>query len=156
MTWAGVLSTVSTHLTTAGATLSSPDTGTAVTNIQAGEPSGVTQPSLHYWYDGDRESTTGGNTLTKVNMEELVRIGIFVPVGLNRSPAKDAVVETFMRNAKFAILDALWGDVQLGGNCIGIEIPPVESGWTVVGDTLCRTVQILLWVDLAEVHTIAT
>src|SRR3972149_3011596 len=71
MSWAGVIAAIDADLVTAGATLSP-----AITEIRQGEPDAVNMPIIGYWYVGDRESLTGGNSFGKTNIEEggLVRI----------------------------------------------------------------------------------
>ena len=100
MSWAGVLSTIDAHLVTAGATLTPP-----VTAIRQGEPDAVTTPVFAYWYIGDRESKTGGNTLARTNLEEGVLIRGYFPGSL-RVKSQDAALEVLVQAAKAAIRGA--------------------------------------------------
>ena len=149
MAWADLLAVVDTHLVAAGATLTPP-----VTGIRHGEPDAVTTPVFAYWYGGDRESTTGGNTFGKTNIEEMLIIRGYFPGSL-RVKSQDAALEELIRAAKAAIRLRLWADGQLGGNAIGIDLDPTLSGWSVVGGSIVRTFEFVLWCDLAEVDTIA-
>ena len=144
-----MLSTIDSHLVAAGLTLTPP-----VTAIRHGEPDAVTTPVFAYWYAGDRESTTGGNTLGKTNLQEGIVIRGYFPGSL-RVMSQDAVLEVLVQSAKAAIRNRLWGDGYLGGNCISLELENTVAGWSVVGNAVVRTFEFVLWVDLAEVDTIA-
>src|SRR3990167_4503993 len=128
MSWAGVVSVYNAHLVTAGATLSP-----KITTVLRGQPVGLTTvPVISYWWGGRRESTTGGNTLTRVNVEEALVTMIYVPESV-RLPNRAETIEDYLRGAVDAFQSELWGDVQLGGNAIGIsELDAVESGWVKV------------------------
>jgi hypothetical protein len=149
VSWSGVLSTIDSHLVAAGLTLTPP-----VTAIRAGEPDAVTTPVFAYWYGGDRESTTGGNTLSKTNLQESVIIRGYFPGSL-RVMSQDATLEVLLQSAKAAIRSRLWGDGYLGGNCITLDVGDTAAGWSVVGNAIVRTFEFVLWVDLPEVDTIA-
>lgn len=150
MTWAGALSVLDAHLVTAGATLTPP-----VTAIRQGEPDEVNVPVFAYWYTGDRESTTGGNTLARTNLQEGIVIRGYFPGSL-RVKSQDATLEVMIREAKAAIRSALWGDGYLGGNCITLTLEDTVSGWSVVGGALCRTFEFVVWIDLPEVDVVAS
>ena len=151
MSWSGVVSVYNAHLVTAGATLSP-----KITTVLRGQPTGLTTvPVISYWWGGRRESTTGGNTLTRVNLEEALVTMIYVPESV-RLPNRAETIEDYLRGAVDAFQSELWGDVQLGGNAIGIsELDAVESGWATVSGTEARMASWTVWVDLAEVHSIA-
>ena len=150
MTWAQVMAAVETDLVAAGATLDP-----AILSVRQGEPDTVSVPLIAYWYEGDRESLTGGNTLTRTNLEEGIRVRIYRP-GSVRAPVKDAGWEVWLREANRAVKDALWGDFTVGGTGpIGIDLDATSTTWLIVGDALCLTAEFVLWIDLAEVDTIA-
>ena len=151
MSWSGALTAYHAHLTTGGAAVSP-----AITTIMRGQPTGLTTvPIISYYWGGRRESSTGGNTLTKVNVEEALVTTIYVPESV-RLPNRATTIEDYLRDAVNACQDAIWGDVQLGGNSIGLsEISAVESGWASVSNVEARTASWTCWVDLAEVHSIA-
>lgn len=152
MTWAGVLTNYHAHLVTAGATLSP-----KITTVLRGQPSALTTvPIVAYWWGGRRESSTGGNTLTKVNVEEALVTMIYVPESV-RLPNRAQTVEDYLRDAVNAFQNQLWADYDLGGACLGIaDLDAVEAGWATVSNIEARIASFTTWVDLAEVHTIAT
>lgn len=151
MSWDGVLATIETHLTTAGASLNP-----KATDIRHGEPKAFSssKPVIAYWYAGDRESQTGGNTFTRTNIEEGVRIQLYAPDTI-RLRNKTDVTEQYLRAGVRAIKAALWGDASLGGNAIGLDLDGSETGWFEVSAVLARTVGFTAWIDLAEVDVIA-
>lgn len=149
MSWSGVLSTVHTHLTTAGASLSP-----TITLIRRGEPFSSLERQIAYWYDGDQESTTGGNTLTRVNIQERLTIRCYWPV-LNRDAQWMSDIEVQVQAANRAIQSALWGDAHLGENAIGLDIGNTQAGWQPVGEAWIRVLTIPVLVDLAETEVIA-
>ncbi len=148
MSWAGVIAAIDAHLVAAGASLTP-----SVTAVRQGEPDAVTVPVFAYWYAGDRESETGGNTFGVTNLEEAVAVRGYFP-GTVRAKSQDATLEVLIQAAKAAIRSALWADALLGGNAIGIDITPTQSGWTQVGDALARSFEFTVWVDLAGVDDI--
>lgn len=148
MSWSGVLTAIDAHLVAAGATLTP-----TVTAVRQGEPDAVTTPVFAYWYAGDRESETGGNTFGRTNIEEAVVIRGYFP-GSTRVRSQDATLEELVQAAKAAIRARIWADFELGGNAIGVDIQPTTSGWAQVGDSFARTFEFTVWVDLAEVDPI--
>jgi hypothetical protein len=148
VSWAGVITAIDANLVAAGATLTP-----IIDAIRQGEPDAVDMPLIAYWYGGDRESQTGGNTFGKTNLEELVYVRIYFP-GSIRADSLDSSLEVRIRNAKAAVLHALWGDASLGGNAIGLDVQDTTSGWAAVGNALCRVVELAIWVDLAELDDI--
>jgi hypothetical protein len=148
MTWAGALSAIDAHLVAAGATLTPP-----ITAVRQGEPDAVNTTTFAYWYGGDRPED-GANTLGQTTIEELVVIRGYFP-GSIRTLSQDATVEVQLQAAKAAVRTRLWGDIDLGGHAIGLALDPTQTGWTVVGDALCRMFEISLWVDLGFVDTIS-
>ncbi len=150
MSWDGALGALEADLVAAGATLTP-----KITTVREGEPDALsTVPVLAYWYAGDRESSTGGNTLTRTNIEEGVRIQVYVP-GSIRLPNVTASTERYLRAAVRAVKAALWGDASMGGNTIGIDLDGTETGWFEVSAVLARTAGFTAWLDLAEVDVIA-
>lgn len=151
MSWDAALSAFEAHLRTAGDSLSP-----QATDVRHGEPKDFssTKPVIAYWYAGDRESQTGGNTLTRTNLEEGVRVQLYVPDTI-RLRNKTDVTEQYLRAGVRAIKAALWGDASLGGNAIGLDLDGSETGWFEVSAVLARTVGFTAWIDLAEVDVIA-
>jgi len=151
MAWADVLTVYHAHLVAAGATLTPP-----ITSVARGEPTALQNVAhIAYWWGGRRESSTGGNTLTRVNLEEALVTEIYIP-GSVRLPSELPVVEDYLHAAVFAIHDRLWGDAHLGENSIAIGgLTETSTGWVVVSGITARTATFTCWVDLAEVHVIA-
>src|SRR3990172_5690158 len=117
MSWTGVIAAIDADLVAAGATVSP-----AIVTIRQGEPDAVNLPVIGYWYVGDRESLTGGNTFGKTNIEEGVLIRIYRP-GSVRATGLDDSLEVWVRSAARACKAALWGDAPLGGKSIGPHTP---------------------------------
>lgn len=149
MSWSGALAALQADLVAAGATLSP-----AITIVRQGEPDSLNADVIAYEYGGDRESGTGGNTLSKTNIEERVTVTVYLR-GSVRATTIDGSLEVRLREANRAIKNALWGDWSLGGNSIGISIEPSETAWALIGEQLARTVAFDIYIDLAEVDDIA-
>src|SRR3989304_2987544 len=149
MSGAGVIAAIDADLVTAGATLSP-----AITEIRQGEPDAVNMPIIGYWYVGDRESLTGGNSFGKTNIEEGVLVRIYRP-GSVRATSLDDSLEVWVRSAVRACKAALWGDAHLGGNSIGLDITDTVAAWEAIGNVLCRIATFTVWVDEAFVDDIA-
>lgn len=151
MAWQDTLDVIEAHLLAAGATLTP-----KVTNIRHGEPTALSsgKPVYAYWYAGDRESQTGGNTFTRTNLEEGIRIQLYAP-GTIRLRNQTDTTEQFLRAGVRAIKARLWGDAALGGNTIGLDLDGSETGWFEISGMLARTVGFTAWLDLAEVDVIA-
>src|SRR3989337_4419996 len=132
MSWAGIIAAIDADLTTAGATLDP-----AIVTIRRGEPDAVNMPIIGYWYVGDRESLTGGNTFVKTNIEEGVLVRIYRP-GSVRATSLDDSLEVWVRSAVRACKAALWGDTHLGGDSIGLDITDTVAAWEAIGNVLCR------------------
>src|SRR3970040_1661266 len=118
-----------------------------------GGPGAVNTPIIGYWDVGDRESETGGNSLTKTNIEEGVLVRIYRP-GSVRATSLDDSLEVWVRSAVRACKAALWGDVYLDGNSIGLSITDTVAAWENVANVLCRTATFTVWVDQAFVDDI--
>jgi hypothetical protein len=149
MSWTGAVAAIKTHLTTQGAALTNP-----IGIVRETEPLSIPARMIAFWYSGDRQSATGGNTLTKTNIEEQFTIRAYWPVADNSetlAAARDAEVHALLR----LISAALWGDVELGGQAIGLSVEPAEVGWLDVDGANVRTLTVPVWVDLAEVDTIS-
>lgn len=152
MSWIGVLDRLEALLTAAGASLDPP-----LTHVQRGRP--LSQPPIEiaYWYGGEAESATGGNTLTKTNVQDRIHIRCYWPLTAD-GIAHDVEEQIFLANR--AICGALWGDVDrttgaaLNGNAIGVDIEDITAGWENFGDrdspVWSRTLDIPILVDLAE------
>jgi hypothetical protein len=153
MSWSGVLTTLDAILVTAGKIATLADAN-KVTLVRQGEPGGVNVPTLAYWWTGDRESQTGGNSLNKTNVEEGLQIMAYWPVQ-DRSEGLMDRLENDIRTMKQAITAGLWGDATLGGNCIGITIDSVTGGWQDINGRYARVLDMRVWIDLAFVDDIA-
>lgn len=152
MSWADVLTVYHAHLVTAGATLTP-----QITTVVRGEPSAVPlQATIAYWWGGRRESRTGGNTLTRVNLEEALVTEIYAPPDTVRLTNVNQTIEDYLYAAVFAVHAELWGDAHLGENAIAIAgLTETSTGWMERGNSLARMASFTTWVDLAEVHVIA-
>ena len=147
MSWAGVLSTIQTHLETAGATLSP-----AITYVRASEPVALPQDLIAYWYEGDIDDDS---TWSQVNTKERMTITVYRRVG-DRKDDFAADLEVWLRDANRAIQTRLYGDEYLGGNCIRLTIGATSAGWAQYEpDRWARTLVIPLEVSLANTATIA-
>jgi hypothetical protein len=149
MTYTAAIAVLETHLDTVGAGLTRP-----ILDVRQGEPPNVPAPLLWYAYQGDRESTTGGNTLGKTNIEELVEVGACWPI-TDPSRSDRSPLEALVHEAKAAIKAALWGDVTLGGTCIGLDVGEATAEYAVIDNALVRTLRIPVAIDLAFVDDIA-
>ncbi len=149
MSWANAMAAIGTNLTAAGATISP-----AIKTVVEGEPDTVNVPAYAYWYAGDRDSATGGNTFGKTNIEEGVEVTVYWP-GSVRFPSGNQTVERWLHDATRAAKHALWTDIELGGNAIGLDIDETVAGWASIGGTLCRIATFVVWVDEAWVDDIA-
>lgn len=149
MTYALALPVLAAHLVTVGAALSRP-----ILDVRQGEPPTVAAPLIWYAYQGDRESQTGGNTLNRTNLEEGLEVGVSWPIN-DPSRTDRTPLETLVHEAKASIKARLWGDVTLGGNCISLDVGDAVTEYGVIDGALIRTLRIPVWIDLAEVDTIA-
>ena len=149
MSWDLAMVALNAHLVAAGATLSP-----KVTTIWDGEPNAVNGPLFASWYAGDRESTSGGNSLSKTNIEEGVVVTIYWPTSV-RFPSGAMALERWLRAAVRAVKHELWADTDLGGNAIGIDVGDASATWDIPGGALCRIARFTLWVDEAWVDDIA-
>lgn len=155
MSWSGAVTAYHARLVAAGQLVTP-----KITNIARGEPKALAQvPVIAYWWGGRRESETGGNTFGKVNVQEGLVTGVYIPDSV-RLKNRATQIEDYARAVVDAIWDQLWSgggasSWNLGGNAIGIELSTVEVGWVEVSKITARTAFFTTWVDLAEVHTIA-
>jgi hypothetical protein len=147
--WQETLDLIKAHLLAAGATLDP-----KLTDVRDHEPTDIrmTAPLAAYWYAGDRESETGGNTMTAVNIEEGIRIQVYWPDSVRMEAG---AVERYLRAAVRAIKARLWNDASLGGHTIGLDLDGSETGWFEISGIVARSVGFTAWLDLAEVATIA-
>ena len=153
MAWSDLLSVLNAHLVTAGATLTP-----AITYVRRGEPVSIPVDTIAYWYDGDQESSTGGNTFTKVNVGERITITVYFRVG-DHKDSYDANLDERIRAANRAIQARLWGDTHIGENCIGLAIENTRTAWVQydVGppERWAKTLTIPIAVDMAETESIS-
>ena len=149
MSWTGAMTALAANLTTGAAAIADP-----ITLVRAGMPETITVDQIAYWASGSRDSQTGGNTLTKVNRERGVQVVAYLR-GSMRASVADETLELRLIELEGQLLVALWADADLGGNAIGITIDEITYDWAVVGDQVARTLQFIVWVDLAELATIS-
>lgn len=150
MSYEAAMTVIGNHLTTAGNS-----TTPKTTYVRRGEP--ITMPDtpmLAWYYDGERESSTGGNTMGgKTNIEAKVIIAGLYPIG-DTGDHVSAALDAWTFATVRAITAALWADAELGGNTIGIDVEdPAPMWWSEGG--FVRGFEIPVWLDLAEVDTIA-
>jgi hypothetical protein len=154
MTWAGAISALETALTTAAATVNALDTSKEPFDVKGGPPFSATSRQVRYWYEGDQESTSGGNTLTRENVEERITIRWYWPV-ISRDDAWQTAIEIQLQAANRATHSALLGDAHLGEHAIALRIDETTTGWESVGEAWLRTLDIPIRIDMAEVSVIA-
>ena len=120
------------------------------TRVVRGEPFSVMQRQIAYWYMGDQESHTGGPTLAKNNVDEILTIRWYWPV-MNREPAWIGPVELEIREANRRTQAALLGDEHLGGqsDVLGVAIQSTSTAWQQVQDAWVRVLTIPIWIDMA-------
>jgi uncharacterized membrane protein len=152
MAWEGAIDRYATILAAAGAACNP-----AISSISRGEPKAIAKIAhIGYWWGGRRTSSTGGNTLTRVNLEEAITTTIYIPETI-RLPSAAGATEDYLRAVVFEIHNRVWADATLGGTCIGVRgLTETEAAWQTVSDLTARTATFICWVDLAEVHVIAT
>lgn len=148
MSWSGAMAALETNLDLAAA-----DASIAI--VRHGEPDILNGDTLAYWAGpGSRVSHTGGNTLSKVNIERGATVRAYL-FGTDRSAAVAEAWELRLVAIEEAIFTRLWADAGLGGHAIGIDIEGSEYGWIDVGTVKARTLELVVWIDLAEVASIA-
>lgn len=157
MSWDGAIDRIGVHLDAAraavNATYGDRDPFSAT---HLGEPFGALTKQVAYWYDGDQESTTGGNTLGQQNVEEKLTIRWYVPV-LNRSDGTwRGETERILRACNRETQTRLMGDAHLQqSDVIGLSTPGGTAGWQQVGEAWIRVLTIPLFVDMPWVAAIA-
>lgn len=152
MSWDGALASIEAHLVAAGAAVTP-----KITDVRHGEPKDIRNPQgvLAYWYAGDRDSQTGGNTLTKTNIEEGVRIQLYVP-GSIRLRGQTDTVEKYLRAVIREVKRRLWADGDLGqADIIGLDIEGTETGWFEISGVEARSAGFTVWIDLPFVDDIS-
>lgn len=154
MSWSGVLTALDANLTTAAGVVNALDAGKEPFTVRRGEPASILSRQVAYWYEGDQESTTGGRTLGKNNVQERVTIRWYWPV-LNRDSAFASYIEGQMQSANRATQAALLGDSLLGGNAIGVDIQQTTAGWQQVNEAWVRVLSIPVHIDMAWTEDIA-
>jgi hypothetical protein len=143
------MAVLKTNLTTA-----STDVTPTVPKVREGEPDELTQDTIAFWASGMRQSRTGGNTLTKVNIERGVEIMWYLR-GAIRAGQIDSDLERRLIAVEEAILTRVLGDFELGGNAIGVFIDDSEYGWVTLGSQVARTGRTTAWIDLPEIATLS-
>lgn len=126
-------------------------------STQRGEPSNLTLfKGVAYWYEGFQESSTGGNSLTKVNIQEKITIRWYIPV-ISRDAGFAERQEDQMQAANAATLTQLWSDPHLSAapDVIGgLEITGSSTAWQAVNEQWSRVLSIPVLIDLSWVATI--
>ena len=148
MTWAGARSAIDANLVLAAA-----DVSPAIPTVIDYEPDTLAQDTIAHWPEGTRPSTTGGNTMLKVNIERGVRVTAYLKAAA-RTGSQNAELETRLVALEERLFIRLWADVGCGGHAIGLAIEESAYGWQDVAGTLARVVSFVAWIDLAEVATI--
>ena len=149
MSWSGVLSTLDSHLATAAAAINALDATQEPFIVRpGGEPFSAVARQVSYWYEGDQESTTGGNTFGKANRMEKLTIRWYWPM-LSRDPVFATRVEVQMEAANRATQAAIMGDDHLGENAIATFIEETTAGWQQVSEAWIRVLTIPIRIDLA-------
>jgi len=154
MSWAAALTALETNLTAAAAVVNALDPGKDPFVVHAGEALSALQRSLRYWYDGDQESSTGGRTLTRNNVQEKVTVRWYWPV-MNRDDKWISQLEVQLEAANRATQAALYGDSLLGDNAIGLEVLETSTGWQQVREAWVRVLTIPVLIDMAWTEVIA-
>lgn len=153
MTWAGALNALETALNAAAATVNALDTTEDPFACHAGELASPIKRDLRYWYAGDQESSSGGNTLSKANVEEKITIRWYWPVK-NRDDVESNELEVQLQAANRATQAQLLADAHLGEHAIALRIDDTSTAWQQVGQAWIRVLTIPIRIDLAEVSTI--
>lgn len=157
--WAGALAAVKADLTLAAADVNALDTAKDPFAPLAGEAPSAIERRLRYWYDGDQESTTGGKTLGKNNVQEKLTIRWSWPV-VSRDDTWTSNLETQLQAANRATQKYLLLDEHLKSagteNAIGLEVGPGSAGWTQVGEAWIRVLTLPLLIDMAWTEDIGT
>ena len=154
MSWSGVLTTIDTHLATAAGVVNALDTGKEPFDAMRGYPKSLIRRQVTFWYEGDQESTTGGKTFGKNNIQERIHIRWYFPI-LSREEAFVSGVEVQIQAANRATQAALLGDSLLGGNCIGLEIQNTTTGFVNVNEAWVQVLDIPVLIDMAWTEDIA-
>lgn len=157
--WAGALAAIQADLVLAAAVVNALDTTKDPFAPAPGEALSAIDRRLRYWYEGDQESTTGGKTLGKNNVQEKVTIRWYWPV-VSRDDHWISDLEGQLQAANRATQKYLLLDEHLKNagteNCIGLEVGPGTTGWQNVGEAWIRVLTVPLLVDMAWTEDIAT
>lgn len=158
-TWAGALAAIQADLTLAAAVVNALDANKEAFVPAPGEAISAIERRVRYWYDGDQESSTGGKTLGKNNVQEKVTIRWYWPV-VNRDDRWISDLEGQLQAANRATQKYLLLDEHLKNtgteNAIGIEVGPGSAGWQNVGEAWIRVLTLPLLVDMAWTEDIGT
>jgi hypothetical protein len=152
MTWATLQTVLRGHLTAAGAAVTP-----AVPVVRLAGPA-TPQRQITCEYAGDDDNPYAGNTLAQRQAGEKLEIKVWVPVTSTDVTAAEAV-ETLLLTLKEEIRTRLYGDMNLGGNCMGLTLGPSVAAWeqwpTKEGVAILRTLTIPLTVGMADLSTIS-
>lgn len=148
MTFAGALTVLATHLTTAGAA-STP----TITDIGAGEPGIPPGRCGRYWYEGDGASEKVPQTLADRTFMERLTLRFFWPAA-TRDKAIAAALEVDVQATARALSHALIGDSQLGGNVVDITLGNSDAGWLLLDGGAWRTLTVDLGLHFVDIDTI--
>ncbi len=159
MTWAGALAAVKADLTLAAAVVNALDTAKDPFAPMPGEAPSVIERRLRYWYEGDQESTTGGKTFGKNNVQEKLMIRWSWPV-VSRDDQWTENLEIQLQTANRATQKYLMLDEHLksGGieHAIGLEWSGGVAGWQNVGEAWIRVLSLSILIDMAWTEDIGT
>lgn len=149
LTYADVLTQITTHATAAAAALTNP-----ILDVAVGSP----VPSgrcvrIYYAGEVEPEHMGAGHTLTSRMVAESIALTLFLPMSSDGLQAA-AATETEMYDFKHELRTRVLGDSQLGGQSTDLEMALVEPDFVVIGNTRYRILSTTFNTDYAE-YTIA-
>lgn len=150
MSFAGALTVIQTHCTTAGTSLTP-----TITDIGVGEPGTPPGRCIRVWYEGDGAPVhLAERTLADISVGERVTVRAYWPVA-NRDKPLASALESDLQAFVVLIKTALIGDSQLGGNCADLDVGQADAEWLLLDGGAWRTVTILLVLDFVGPYTLA-
>ena len=144
MTWAGAITAIEAHMTTAG----------TAHGQRGGEP-GVPSGKVSAWYyTGSGINELIPETLTDHPFSEGVSVRFYWPVATRDSiPARTLELE--VRQVTRAFIAALEGDRSLGDNVEVLTISDAEAGWLEADGAAWRIVTVPLALGFTDSEPIA-